>query len=138
MGEPVDPHENASILIASTRSRSHTRLRRSPPSCCQRPNPGLRPGCLAAGVPEFFRWLVERYPLIYEAGTRVRCPDTDYLYVDLRGMVHACGREARRTDPEDEFFPKVYEHLDRLVHLVQPTSAVYLAVDGEWAGAAPG
>ena len=42
------------------------------------------------GVPKFYRWLSERYPLINQAVTSTTRAECDNLYLDMNGIVHSC------------------------------------------------
>ena len=60
------------------------------------------------GVPKFFRWLSERYPLINKAVAESLPPDfgsllidrsiaelrVDNLYLDMNGIIHQCSHPA--------------------------------------------
>jgi 5'-3' exoribonuclease 1 len=49
------------------------------------------------GVPKFYRWLSERYPLINNLlSDRSILPEIDNLYLDMNGIIHAC------THPNDQ------------------------------------
>ena len=40
------------------------------------------------GVPKYFRWLSERYPLIMQLVEENRIPEFDNLYLDMNGIIH--------------------------------------------------
>jgi len=40
------------------------------------------------GIPRFFRWLVERYPLVLQDCSPLVMPEVDNLYLDLNGVIH--------------------------------------------------
>ena len=50
-------------------------------------NLGLRGG----GIPKFYRWLSERYPLInQDVRSEIEMPEVDNLYLDMNGIIHPC------------------------------------------------
>lgn len=88
------------------------------------------------GVPKFYRWLSERYPLINQliSGT-VILPEFDNLYLDMNGIIHAC------THPNDnhaansltmrEMMLSIFRYIDRIVtEIVKPKKLLFLAIDG--------
>lgn len=56
------------------------------------------------GVPKFFRWLSERYPLIMQTVGGSLKPEFDCLYLDMNGIVHQCTHgdagDARLTEDQ--------------------------------------
>jgi 5'-3' exoribonuclease 1 len=42
------------------------------------------------GIPKFFRWLAERYPLINETIHGEVGVAIDNLYLDMNGIIHSC------------------------------------------------
>ncbi|EOD21983.1 hypothetical protein EMIHUDRAFT_44839, partial [Emiliania huxleyi CCMP1516] len=94
------------------------------------------------GVPSFFRWLAERYPLSLERLHRpcgsegeeshAGAGPIDNLYLDLNGIIHPCFHPEHGPPPasEDEVFLAILAYIDRLLEVVRPTSLLYLAVDG--------
>ncbi|EKX51273.1 hypothetical protein GUITHDRAFT_157234 [Guillardia theta CCMP2712] len=86
------------------------------------------------GIPKFFRWLSERYPLINQdikAGTIF--PEFDNLYLDMNGIIHPCthgndGEVVRMT--ENDMFVAIGKFVDELMKVVRPQRLLFLAVDG--------
>lgn len=83
------------------------------------------------GIPKFFRWLSDRYPLINQ-----RLDETqtfDHFYLDMNGIIHQC------THPNDDevvamdeevMFARIFHYTDRLFRIVKPSTLLFLAVDG--------
>ena len=46
-----------------------------------------------AGIPKFYRWISERYPLINQPVSATGCPEMDNLYLDMNGIIHTCRYE---------------------------------------------
>jgi len=86
------------------------------------------------GVPKFFGWLSERYPLInHDVTSDVCMPAIDNLYLDMNGIIHPCthGNSEELVDlTQDEMFLKIFAFLDELVHVVKPQKTLFLAIDG--------
>eukprot|EP01130_Rhizamoeba_saxonica_P000462 TRINITY_DN1041_c0_g1_i1.p1 TRINITY_DN1041_c0_g1~~TRINITY_DN1041_c0_g1_i1.p1 ORF type:complete len:1371 (+),score=368.40 TRINITY_DN1041_c0_g1_i1:25-4137(+) len=89
------------------------------------------------GVPKFFRWISERYPLINQTiDYEHPGPIFDNLYLDMNGIIHNCShanvediRELSDLD-EDKIFVQVFQYLDRLFNIIKPRKLLYMAVDG--------
>ncbi|GAB0489187.1 hypothetical protein MMPV_000404 [Pyropia vietnamensis] len=83
------------------------------------------------GIPKFFRWLSDRYPLINQ-----RLDETqvfDHFYLDMNGIIHQCTHpnddEVVAMD-EEAMFARIFHYTDRLFRIVKPSSLLFLAVDG--------
>lgn len=88
------------------------------------------------GVPKFYRWLSERYPLINQIiSNSVILPEFDNFYLDMNGIIHAC------THPNDnhasnsltlrEMMLSIFRYVDRMVtEIVKPKKVLFLAIDG--------
>ena len=87
---------------------------------------------LVAGIPKFYRWLSERYPLINVSTAAVTVPIIDNLYFDMNGIIHNCthGNDPSRKPTETEMVLKIFDYLDKLVHIVQPQQLLFMAIDG--------
>jgi 5'-3' exoribonuclease 1 len=88
------------------------------------------------GVPKFYRWLSERYPLINQLiSASTLLPEIDNFYLDMNGIIHACSH----PNDEDvshkltlrEMILAIFRYIDRCVSdIVKPKKLLYLAIDG--------
>ncbi|KAH8582020.1 exoribonuclease [Cryptosporidium sp. chipmunk genotype I] len=100
------------------------------------------------GVPTFYRWLCNRYPLIVKELKDAVDEDTclndldltepningefDCLYLDMNGIIHPCCNPSGGDKPknEAEMFTRVCDYIDRLYAMVRPRRLIYMAIDG--------
>ena len=85
-----------------------------------------------AGIPKFYRWLSERYPLINQPGGATIVPIIDNFYLDMNGIVHNCthGNNPDVKLTEDEMIVRIFSYLDKLFHIVKPQKVIFMAIDG--------
>lgn len=86
------------------------------------------------GVPKFYRWLSERYPLINQnIEDSTLLPEFDRLYLDMNGILHNAthGNEGiSRVLSEKEVMLKMISYIDMIVKIVKPKEVLYMAIDG--------
>ena len=87
------------------------------------------------GIPKFFRWISERYPLCSQLVVPNEIPEFDNFYLDMNGIIHNCSRPpagANQTEQleEHQMFIRIFGYIDDLFHKIKPKKIFFLAVDG--------
>ena len=85
------------------------------------------------GVPNLYRWLSERYPLINRPVNKLPMPEIDNFYLDANGILHTCthGDNAEvKGGSEEEQLIAICSAIDSMVQLVRPKRLLYIAIDG--------
>ena len=85
------------------------------------------------GIPKFFRWLSERYPLTNQPCASTNMPEFDNLYLDMNGIIHNCthGNNPNVHLTEEEMVLKVFVYIDHLFKIIQPQKLLFAAIDGK-------
>ncbi|KAA0160679.1 hypothetical protein FNF28_05378 [Cafeteria roenbergensis] len=85
------------------------------------------------GVPKFYRWISERYPLINQAiDDATLLPHFDNLYLDMNGVIHGAthGDGLSKSLTDSEVMHKMFSYIDNMVKITRPRKLIYFAVDG--------
>jgi 5'-3' exoribonuclease 1 len=86
------------------------------------------------GVPKFYRWLSERYPLINQnIDDATLLPEYDNLYLDMNGLIHNAthGSEGvTKKVEEKDMMLSILGYVDMMMKMVKPKKLLYMAVDG--------
>lgn len=89
------------------------------------------------GIPKFYRWLSERYPLIGQSIATI--PELDNLYLDMNGIIHTSSHSntlshliphLSSTSEFNDMWRKVFAYIEMIFQLVKPKKLLYLALDG--------
>ncbi|GFH25089.1 single-stranded RNA 5'-_3' exonuclease, partial [Haematococcus lacustris] len=99
----------------------------------------MSPGCTvrweetALGIPKFYRWLSERYPLLNQKVTATEGPpEIDNLYLDMNGIIHNCTHANQREIKlgEDDMMLRIFDYIDKLIQIIKPQKLLFMAIDG--------
>lgn len=91
------------------------------------------------GIPKFYRWLSERYPLINQDHSDNSMPEIDNLYLDMNGIIHMSSHanslghlipHISSALPLEEVWLKIFRYIEMIVQFAKPAKLLYLAVDG--------
>lgn len=94
--------------------------------------PTNSPSAACPGIPKFYRWLSERYPLVNQPVGAAAVPEFDALYLDMNGIIHNCthGNDPSTKLTEAEMVVRTFSYLDRLVQIAKPQKMLFMAIDG--------
>lgn len=91
------------------------------------------------GVPKFWRWLTERYPMINIDVDDHSLPEIDNLYLDLNGLVHMSTHSNSLSGliphlapapPVEEGWSKIFAYIEMILQMTKPRKLIYFAIDG--------
>ncbi|KAG6331105.1 hypothetical protein ID866_7983 [Astraeus odoratus] len=86
------------------------------------------------GIPKFFRYISERYPLTSQLIQENKIPEFDNLYLDFNGIIHNCSHpndeDAHFRMSEEQIFTSIFSYVDLLFGKIKPKKLFFMAVDG--------
>lgn len=86
------------------------------------------------GIPKFFRFMSERYPLISQLVEENKIPEFDNLYLDMNGIIHSCSHpndgDAHFRITEADIFLGVFSYIEHIFAKIKPRKLFFLAIDG--------
>ncbi|KAI9509818.1 exonuclease II [Russula earlei] len=86
------------------------------------------------GVPKFFRYISERYPLTSQLIDENSIPEFDNLYLDFNGIIHTCSHpndeDAHFRMSEEQIYTSIFAYVDHLFGRIKPKKLFFMAVDG--------
>ncbi|GMM27627.1 chromatin-binding exonuclease [Martiniozyma asiatica (nom. inval.)] len=84
------------------------------------------------GIPKFFRFITERYPLILQEIDSPEMVTFDNLYLDMNSILHNCShpKEGLSHLTHEQIFTAVFAYIDHLFNLIKPQKVFYMAIDG--------
>ncbi|KAL4264437.1 5'-3' exoribonuclease 1 [Pleurotus pulmonarius] len=86
------------------------------------------------GIPKFFRYISERYPLTSQLIQENKIPEFDNLYLDFNGIIHNCSHpndeDAHFRLSEEQIFTSIFAYVDHLFAKIKPKKLFFMAVDG--------
>ncbi|KAL0215456.1 hypothetical protein P9112_007640 [Eukaryota sp. TZLM1-RC] len=84
------------------------------------------------GVPKFFRFICERYPLILTPVSLDEGAEFDNLFLDFNGVIHSCTHPGDELVPlsERDMFLNIFAYIELLFKATKPRKVVYVAIDG--------
>ncbi len=88
---------------------------------------------MQTGIPKFYRWLSERYPLLNMSVNATEAPpEIDNLYLDMNGIIHNCthGNDPNIKLTENEMVVRIFTYLDKLIQIIKPKKLLFMAIDG--------
>ncbi|GAV54367.1 hypothetical protein ZYGR_0AL00990 [Zygosaccharomyces rouxii] len=86
------------------------------------------------GIPKFFKYIAERWPMILQLIEGQHIPEFDNLYLDMNSILHTCTHgnddDVTKRLTEEEVFGKIFVYIDHLFHTIKPKKVFYMAIDG--------
>lgn len=86
------------------------------------------------GVPKFFRWMSERYPLCSQLIADNNIPVFDNLFLDMNGIIHNCSHgnndDVHMRISQDKIFINIFTYVSHLFATIKPRKLFFMAIDG--------
>ena len=85
------------------------------------------------GIPKFFRFISERWPLTSQEVDGQEMIEFDNMYLDMHSILHNCTHTNDGTIihlSEEQMFGAIFAYIDHLFNLIKPKKVFYMAIDG--------
>ncbi|QPG74944.1 hypothetical protein FOA43_002282 [Brettanomyces nanus] len=85
------------------------------------------------GIPKFFRYISERWPLTSQEVDSQQMIEFDNLYLDMNSILHNCTHTNDGTIihlSEEQMFGAIFAYIDHLFNTIRPKKVFYMAIDG--------
>lgn len=85
------------------------------------------------GIPKFFRFISERWPLILEQIESQDIQEFDNLYLDMNSILHTCTHSNDGTITkltEEQMYGSIFKYIEHLFEIIKPQKVFYMAIDG--------
>ncbi|KAG5354373.1 5'-3' exoribonuclease 1 [Yarrowia sp. C11] len=85
------------------------------------------------GIPKFFRYISERWPLISQQVIDTQIPEYDNLYLDMNSILHVCTHKDADVTfqlTEEQMFRAIFEYIEHLFSKIRPKKLFFMAIDG--------
>ena len=87
------------------------------------------------GIPKFYRWLSERFPVInQEISDLSLLPEFDNMYLDMNGIIHSATHgndDISSTPSKKDMMNGIFQSIDKMVtRIAKPKKLLYMAIDG--------
>ena len=85
------------------------------------------------GIPKFFRFISERWPLTSQEVDGLEMIEFDNLYLDMNSILHNCTHTNDGTIihlSDEQMFGAIFAYIDHLFNLIKPKKVFYMAIDG--------
>lgn len=87
------------------------------------------------GIPKYFRYISQRWPMISQLVNGSVIPEFDNLYLDMNSILHTCTHRDAEEDvtsrmTEQEMFLAIFNYIDHLFSVIKPKKVFYMAIDG--------
>ncbi|KAL3234998.1 hypothetical protein RNJ44_02786 [Nakaseomyces bracarensis] len=87
------------------------------------------------GIPKFFRYISERWPMILQLIEGTQIPEFDNLYLDMNSFIHTCTHGNNDDDvtakmSDEELYSRIFTYIDHLFLMIKPKKVFYMSIDG--------